>query len=89
MMDSTLGNSCSSSQVLRCIQVGLLCAQENAVDRPTMSDVISMLSNETTLLPTPNFTAYSTCKMLVEADMDKGASENHSATVSATEIEAR
>ncbi|KAL7201083.1 hypothetical protein ACSBR1_032899 [Camellia fascicularis] len=68
LMDSTLGNSCSSSQVLRCIQVGLLCVQENAVDRPTMSDVISMLNNETTLLPTPNFTAYSTCKRLVEAD---------------------
>ncbi|THG22186.1 hypothetical protein TEA_025236 [Camellia sinensis var. sinensis] len=89
LMDSTLGNSCSSSQVLRCIRVGLLCVQENAVDRPTMSDVISMLSNETTLLPTPNFTAYATCKRLVEADMDRGASENHSATVSATEIEAR
>lgn len=39
-------------EVLRCIQVGLLCVQDNAADRPTMSTIVFMLSNETTL-PSP------------------------------------
>ncbi|XP_058224730.1 cysteine-rich receptor-like protein kinase 10 isoform X2 [Rhododendron vialii] len=37
-------------QVLRCIHIGLLCVQEFATDRPTMSKVAFMLCNETTLL---------------------------------------
>ena len=38
--------SCVSSEVLRCIQVGLLCVQEEVVDRPTMLVVHLMLSSE-------------------------------------------
>lgn len=30
-------------QVLRCVQVALLCVQENAEDRPSMLDVVSMI----------------------------------------------
>ena len=41
-----------SDEVLRCIQVGLLCGQEEVVDRPTMLTVNLMLSSETTL-PSP------------------------------------
>ncbi|KAI8548191.1 hypothetical protein RHMOL_Rhmol07G0253600 [Rhododendron molle] len=37
-------------QVLRCIHIGLMCVQEFATDRPTMSKVAFMLCNETTLL---------------------------------------
>ncbi|CAH9130867.1 unnamed protein product [Cuscuta epithymum] len=40
-------------EVLRCIHVGLLCVQPYPDDRPNMSDVIFMLSNETELCP-PN-----------------------------------
>jgi len=32
----------SEDQVLRCIHVGLLCVEDNAVDRPIMSDVLSI-----------------------------------------------
>ena len=31
------------SRVLRCVQVGLLCAQEGSKDRPTMSEVVRLL----------------------------------------------
>ncbi|XP_008219791.1 PREDICTED: G-type lectin S-receptor-like serine/threonine-protein kinase At1g11410 [Prunus mume] len=58
LMDSTLSSSCSSSEVTRCIQMGLLCVQEKAMDRPTMSDVVSMLSNETMALPLPKEPAF-------------------------------
>ncbi|XVF70434.1 hypothetical protein PTKIN_Ptkin11bG0161400 [Pterospermum kingtungense] len=41
------------SQVLRCIQVGLLCVQNIPKDRPTMSAVNFMLANEEASLPQP------------------------------------
>ncbi|KAH7843712.1 hypothetical protein Vadar_019862 [Vaccinium darrowii] len=53
LKDPTLGESCAKNEFLRIIRVGLLCVQEGATDRPTMSDVISMLSNETMVLPAP------------------------------------
>nr|XP_019709618.1 G-type lectin S-receptor-like serine/threonine-protein kinase LECRK3 isoform X6 [Elaeis guineensis] len=41
-------------RVLRCLQVGLLCVQEGSEDRPTMAEVVLMLSNEGVVLPQPN-----------------------------------
>ncbi|KAL1118997.1 hypothetical protein V6Z11_D01G074000 [Gossypium hirsutum] len=38
---------------LRYVNIGLLCIQETADDRPTMSDVVSMLSNESLDIPPP------------------------------------
>lgn len=32
--------------MLRCVQVALLCVQENAEDRPSMLDVVSMIYGE-------------------------------------------
>ncbi|CAL5345899.1 unnamed protein product [Camellia sinensis] len=51
IVDPLLGNSYPTHEILRCIHVGLLCVQEFATDRPTMSDVAFMLCNETTLTP--------------------------------------
>ena len=49
IVDSTLPQSYSPALVLRCIQVGLLCVQENAANRPSLSEVVLMLGNETPL----------------------------------------
>ncbi|KAK1417774.1 hypothetical protein QVD17_26908 [Tagetes erecta] len=38
LQDPTLGNTCVVDQLLRTIHVALLCVQENAVDRPVISD---------------------------------------------------
>ncbi|CAI0467980.1 unnamed protein product [Linum tenue] len=54
---STMGESCSIDQIMRCIQIGLLCVQESPSDRPTMSNVVFMLGNETTL-PSPGKPAF-------------------------------
>ncbi|KAF8411266.1 hypothetical protein HHK36_003813 [Tetracentron sinense] len=51
MVDSSIAGSCNAHEVLRCIHVGLLCVQESATDRPSMSTVVFMLGNETTLPP--------------------------------------
>ncbi|KAI3797447.1 hypothetical protein L1987_32704 [Smallanthus sonchifolius] len=37
LIDATLAESCHPSEVLRSIEVGLLCVQQNAGDRPNMS----------------------------------------------------
>ena len=53
LMDSALADSWPRIEVMRCVQIGLLCVQESAEDRPTMSEVLSMLTNESVALPTP------------------------------------
>ncbi|KAI5656903.1 hypothetical protein M9H77_25696 [Catharanthus roseus] len=49
IVDPSLVDSYQANEVSRCILIGLLCVQEHASDRPTMAEVLSMLSNETTL----------------------------------------
>ncbi|XP_029121215.1 receptor-like serine/threonine-protein kinase SD1-8 [Elaeis guineensis] len=49
-----------TSEVLRCIQVGLLCAQAQPGDRPMMSSVIMMLATENAALPEPKEPGFST-----------------------------
>ncbi|XVE52099.1 hypothetical protein DITRI_Ditri02bG0094100 [Diplodiscus trichospermus] len=58
LIDPTLDSSCNKNEALRCIHVGLLCVQDHAIDRPTMPDVVSMLSNETVQLPAPKQPAF-------------------------------
>ncbi|CAI0389383.1 unnamed protein product [Linum tenue] len=87
---STMGESYSADQMMRCIQVGLLCVQESPTDRPTMSNVVSMLGNATTL-PSPKEPAFILVRQYDDADSsadDRLAviSINH---VSITTMEAR
>ncbi|KAG6794054.1 hypothetical protein POTOM_003287 [Populus tomentosa] len=65
LVDPILRESCSEDQVLRCIHVGLLCVEYNAMDRPIMSDVISMLTSEAQL-PLPKQPAFSSARSIVE-----------------------
>nr|GEU77467.1 receptor-like serine/threonine-protein kinase SD1-8 [Tanacetum cinerariifolium] len=53
LVDEFLVEKFSEDEVLRCIQIGLLCAQEQPEDRPSMSKVLLMLSSETIQLPQP------------------------------------
>ena len=39
---------------MRCIHIGLLCVQENVVDRPTMASIVLMLSSYSLTLPLPS-----------------------------------
>lgn len=49
LIDASLSESFTLSEVLRCIHVGLLCVQLHPEDRPNMASVILMLSSENTL----------------------------------------
>ncbi|XP_030944977.1 G-type lectin S-receptor-like serine/threonine-protein kinase RKS1 [Quercus lobata] len=57
IVDLSITRSFVSHEVLRCIQIGLLCVQEDATDRPTMFAILLMLSCETTL-PSPRQPAF-------------------------------
>jgi len=58
-MDPVLEKSFIGDEVERCIQIGLLCVQEDARDRPTMSDVVVMLASDTVAIPKPKHPAFS------------------------------
>ncbi|KAH6835700.1 S-locus lectin protein kinase family protein [Perilla frutescens var. hirtella] len=49
LVDTCIRNSCYLSEIVRSIQVGLLCVQENPQDRPSMSTVVMMLSSDVIL----------------------------------------
>ncbi|KAL1095734.1 hypothetical protein V6Z11_D06G176100 [Gossypium hirsutum] len=58
VMNSALGDSYVSNEVVRCIHIGLLCVQEDPEARPTMARVVLMLSSSSVTLPLPQRTAF-------------------------------
>ncbi|KAI5013665.1 hypothetical protein ZWY2020_037685 [Hordeum vulgare] len=58
LVDSSFVPHSHSAKMMRWINIALLCVQENPADRPTMGDVVSMLSSETMILDDPKQPAY-------------------------------
>ena len=54
LLDPTIVDSCVEIEVLKCIQIGLLCVEEDADRRPMMSSVVYMLSGDSVTLPDPH-----------------------------------
>ncbi|GMI72641.1 hypothetical protein like AT1G67520 [Hibiscus trionum] len=78
LMDPSLSDSCPKQyQVLRCITLGLLCVEDSPLDRPMMSDVISVLNGEMQL-PLPKQPAFTTGRRIVETDGGDREMENNS-----------
>ncbi|CAN6690010.1 unnamed protein product [Malus baccata var. baccata] len=57
LIDPTLTNG-SINEIVRCIHIGLLCVQENIVDRPTMNAIVLMLNSYSVTLPVPSQPAF-------------------------------
>lgn len=53
LVDSSIRSSCSILEVSKCVNVGLLCIQDRANDRPAMSSVIVMLESQNAVLQMP------------------------------------
>ncbi|XP_056158511.1 cysteine-rich receptor-like protein kinase 44 [Syzygium oleosum] len=58
LIDPLIKESCDGVEVLKCIQIGLLCVQEKLEDRPIMSSVVHMLGGDTNSLPRPLLPAF-------------------------------
>nr|CAD1832583.1 unnamed protein product [Ananas comosus var. bracteatus] len=69
LIDEKLDDSFETCEILRCIHAALMCVQENASDRPTMLNVITMLSSDSTSLSDPKQPAYFNVRIRDEAKM--------------------
>ena len=79
--------SCVEYQVLRCIHVSLLCVEDGTIDRPTMLDMLSMLTNESTQLPLPKKPAFSIRRKSIVANIPNEELEAYTANdLSITDI---
>ncbi|XP_059284955.1 G-type lectin S-receptor-like serine/threonine-protein kinase At4g27290 [Lycium ferocissimum] len=67
LVDPSLVDSCCISEVVRSIHVGLLCVQQNPEDRPSMSTVINMLTNDG-VLPPPKHPGFFTQRKIGDVD---------------------
>ena len=58
LIDQTLHESCNVDKFMKCVNVGLLCIEEDPSDRPTMSNVVTMLDSETAIVSAPKQPAF-------------------------------
>ena len=58
LVNAPLYDSRADFEVIRAIHIGLLCVQNLAEDRPTMSLVVSVLHGDGVLLPPPKQPAF-------------------------------
>lgn len=53
LVDPRLDGNFVSDEVTRCIHIGLLCIQEDAMKRPNMAPIVSALNGHHVVLPEP------------------------------------
>ncbi|XVF48460.1 hypothetical protein PTKIN_Ptkin03bG0191800 [Pterospermum kingtungense] len=71
--DASLDDSSSPCKLIRCMQVALLCVQENPADRPSMVEVFTILKNESSVaMATPKKPAFSVTRDGKEESKDIG-----------------
>lgn len=84
-MDPILDEYNHKNEILRYINVGLLCVQDSASERPSMTEVITMLTNEFLSLPQPKQPAFFTDTSIREAkkevDVEKPCTNDMSISV--------
>ncbi|XBI75574.1 hypothetical protein VPH35_068937 [Triticum aestivum] len=57
-VDESIVSESDVLETMRCINIALLCVQENAADRPSTTSLVAMLSSESMTLPEPKHPAY-------------------------------
>ncbi|KAL3364552.1 hypothetical protein AABB24_013367 [Solanum stoloniferum] len=89
LIDECIKESFSESQVLRCIQVGLLCVQKLPEERPTMASVVFWLGNEGLALPQPKQPGFFIERNSMESTESSADEVYVSSSVSITVLEPR
>ncbi|KAF1880570.1 hypothetical protein Lal_00011629 [Lupinus albus] len=54
LLDPNMAGSYSDEEVIKCIQIGLLCVQDDPDERPTMETIVFYLNSPSTNLPSPH-----------------------------------
>ena len=68
-MDPSINESFDPDEVQRCIHIGLLCVQHYANYRPTMSDIVSMLTNKIAIVSLPQRPAFYVGREMVDDEL--------------------
>ncbi|XP_077243482.1 protein kinase superfamily protein isoform X2 [Tasmannia lanceolata] len=90
LIDPSMIDTSPPSEALRCIHIGLLCVQEGAADRPTMSLVVLMLGSESLGLPQPKQLAFSVGRGAIGRHQSSESSKTCSINeVTVTSVEVR
>lgn len=84
--DQSFGDEYEPGVMMKYLALALMCVQEKAVDRPTMSDVVAMLSSDDITLPEPRQPAYSYIRVDVSVNVSVSCSRND---VTITNIDGR
>ncbi|KAI6703899.1 hypothetical protein NL676_013035 [Syzygium grande] len=77
LVDALMGEEFPFKEVMRCIQVGLLCVQQRPEDRPTMSLVVLMLGSETSDVPKPKEPGFSAESFAMSTDSSSSVKVLH------------
>ncbi|KAI4295827.1 hypothetical protein L6164_035828 [Bauhinia variegata] len=89
LLDPSLEGCYSKIEALRCIQIGLLCVQEDPDERPTMAAVTLMLNSDSVDLPLPGLPGFFTCSRsksnLSKMEMNPALSVNDSVPLTVNE----
>ncbi|KAE8689835.1 B120-like protein [Hibiscus syriacus] len=90
IVDPSIRDSCSPSQVLKCIHIGMLCVQDLATHRPTMAAVVLMLESEAPTLPMAREPTFSSTRNSIDGqDVLNGQEIVSSNDITVTMIDGR
>nr|CAD1841149.1 unnamed protein product [Ananas comosus var. bracteatus] len=79
LVDESMDYSFLANEVLKCLQIGLLCVQEHPEDRPLMSAVVLMLGSDGASLRTPKQPGFARRRVPIE--MEFSSSKHDSRTL--------
>ncbi|XP_057764771.1 G-type lectin S-receptor-like serine/threonine-protein kinase At1g11330 isoform X1 [Salvia miltiorrhiza] len=83
LIDTRISSSSYRAEVMRCIHIGLLCVQQFARDRPSVSAILSMSSSEISELPKPKLPAFA---IKSSDNSDAGTTSTHLSTSSINNV---
>ncbi|KAL2473980.1 Cysteine-rich receptor-like protein kinase 10 [Forsythia ovata] len=88
LMDLVMQNSYARNEVIRCIQLGLLCVQEDVDERPNMAFVLLTLNSYSATLDVPHRPAFFICSRTknVPEEQDPDKSTSTPTTLSINEV---
>ncbi|XP_039053838.1 G-type lectin S-receptor-like serine/threonine-protein kinase B120 [Hibiscus syriacus] len=69
IVDPSIRDSCSPSEVLKCIHIGMLCVQDSTTHRPTMAAVVLMLESEAPTFPMPREPTFSSIRSSIDGQL--------------------
>ncbi|KAJ8534916.1 hypothetical protein K7X08_016644 [Anisodus acutangulus] len=69
LVDRSIWDECQHDEALRCIHLALICVQDMAVHRPSISNVVLMLETDNIRLPLPRKPTYTSMRKYEDADI--------------------